>query len=221
MLIKDVPQLAHHLRSLIELVSRYSYQLQADASLRPNPAGIDPLQQSSRFRDHLRSDLHKLFVPQEHAPAASSACQDHQQPARPGGTDRLGQDSLLQQQNSLLRVPDIARQHWQEVLSYLDLQRQDLPHALHSVGPDKLGFAGREMLSRNAADDMFDPTCLTGAQAIAVDTYEDGPDTWIMPLVQYGAAGLTHDEACTVRFLVLTLRFSPSVHVQRLWAPPT
>lgn len=206
MLIKDVPQLAYHLRSLIELVSRYSYQLQADASLRPNPAGIDPLEQSSRFRDHLRSDLHKLFVPEHHMPATSDACQYHQQAARPGGTERQRQDNLLQQQNSLLRVPHIAKQHWQEVLSYLDVQRQDLPHALHSVGQDRLGFGGQETLSRNATDDLFDPACLTGAQANAVDT--DGRDTWIMPLVQYGAAGLRHDEACTVRFLVRDLNLS-------------
>ena len=205
MLIKDVPQLAHHLCSLIELVSRYSYQLQADASLRPNPAGIDPLEQSSRFRDHLRSDLHKLFVPQQHAPRPSAAYQYHQQAVQPGGTDKQRQDNLLQQQNSLLRVPHIARQNWQEVLSYLDLQRQDLPHALHSVGQDRLGLAGHETLSRNTADDLFDPTCLTGARANAFDMSEDGPDTWIMPLVQYGAAGLRHDEACTVRFLVRDL----------------
>ena len=71
MLIKQAPQLAHHLQSLIETVSYFSYQLQPDASLVLGPSGINPHNQRMdwAFRHSLVQALQAKFVPAQ-APEA-------------------------------------------------------------------------------------------------------------------------------------------------------
>ena len=72
MLIKRAPQLAHHLQSLIQTVSHFSYQLQPDASFVLGPSGINPHNQrmDRAFRHSLTKALQAKFVPAQ-APEAA------------------------------------------------------------------------------------------------------------------------------------------------------
>ncbi len=213
MLIKGVPKLAHHLRSLVEIVSHYSYRLQPDASLLPNSAGVDPLHQASPFRNGLRTALEHAFVPRTHPQGDSHLQQSHQQTVQPSVHDPVssttgdvgahGQASLPQHQSQLLSAASdiLGRQDWQHLLPWLGLHRQHQPDSFPSVRRLAPG-AAHTLPSASAAEALSDPASLERDQGSPGASGDGGPDTWVLPLVQYGAAGLRQDESCTRRFLV-------------------
>ena len=61
--LRGVPSLAAQLRSLVEVVSHFSYPLQPGGQLGPCPSGIDPSRQPALFQRQLRAGLETLLMP--------------------------------------------------------------------------------------------------------------------------------------------------------------
>ena len=92
----------------------------------------------------------------------------------------------------------LGKQDWQELMPWLTSQQQLKPDRLPIAqqDPSRLQTVSQ---SSDAKTALFDTTVL---RTDPVSTGEGKSDTWVLPIVQYGAAGLRQDEACTVRLLV-------------------
>ena len=223
----------------------------------PNQAGLDPVKSPAAFGQALARDLETLFCPPQSAASTSS----HAQTDTAGSTWLQRQQQLLSAASTVLArqdwqglTPWLGLNPQQPIKQLLRKQPSTgQPHAAMINAHDDLpgGHDSDVVLGPQAQtgpfarhENLFDPSQLVrqvqnatqgsaGKQREGDHGADAHVDTWILPVVQYGAARLRQDEACTVRLMVwpshlllaslccLLLRYLPALlhqGIQVLWA---
>ncbi|BDA46159.1 probable CDP-diacylglycerol-glycerol-3-phosphate 3-phosphatidyltransferase [Coccomyxa sp. Obi] len=211
--VRNARLLANHIRSLVQVVGRYSYRLQPGARLAPNLARLDPLTAPSAFNRGLRQELEALFVPGK-GPRGPSALDSASSmtASTAGASDKEAAASSWEAAPTHgTASSDVSRDMPATALSDRITSSLDLLHR-HTIGnavPD-LRSIYKRMPSLGGTDhSTADPSKETDPPFPNASDERQGEcstsgrevDTWIIPMVQLGSAGLRQDEALTTLFL--------------------